>query len=91
MRLAVVLGAADIGMFRAGQGQLDGRELGLVKPVMENGLDALVRGRTNGQSTNAGGFATERTHPFGEADDADTGTEALLGMGTPVHDLLDHP
>jgi hypothetical protein len=66
----VILGSSDIGMVERSGRRWDGRERGAVQAVFEDGFDALIGARTDGEGTAAGGFEPFRTIAFAQPHDA---------------------
>jgi len=61
----------------------------LIEMVFQDGFNALERIGLDGQSACRGGLKTLRGVPAGQAHDPETGSKALLGMGSILHDVSD--
>ena len=61
----------------------------LIQIVLEDGLDTAVAGTADAQCPSAGSFQSCIAKVFGQPQDAQTASKALLGMGTRVEDRLD--
>ena len=61
----------------------------LIEMVFQDGFNALERIGLDGQSACRGGLKTLRGVPAGQAHDPETGSKALLWMGSILHDVSD--
>jgi hypothetical protein len=76
-----ILRATDIAMGDHGGGSGWTRQRLLVEIVFEHRFDTLVRTRTDADGAAAGSFEAVIAVTFAKPHDAQTGAEALLGMG----------
>src|SRR4029077_18833286 len=84
----VVAGAANVAVLdRCLAGCLP-RE-SLVETVLEDRCDRAVGGHADVVAAPAGGLDARGAVAFDEAQDAEAGAEALLGVGLSLHDRLD--
>ena len=56
----------------------------LIQIMLEDGLDTAVAGTADGQCPAAGSFQSCIAKVFGQPQDAQTASKALLGMGATV-------
>jgi hypothetical protein len=61
----------------------------LIETVFQDGFNALERIGLDAQSTCAGGLKTLRGVSASQAHDSETGSKALLGMGSILQDMSD--
>src|SRR5260370_31840050 len=87
-RSVVIVLAADVAVLDGiGFGSPLGNE-GLVETVLQDRSDGPVARRTDADPTTACGFEASRTVGAYEREDAETGSEALLGVRLGAHDRL---
>src|SRR5277367_1500261 len=84
----IVVRPPNIGVLDRRYGYLDRDIRLLVDVVFEQGFDALVVDCVNGECFAAGGFCALVAVTIAKADEAQTGAEALLGMGAAGKDAL---
>src|ERR1700749_497216 len=84
----VVARPADVGVKDRGRLRgAPGRRLP-IEPVVEGGFDGPGGSGADLDGALGGGFETRRAEGPGEADDAQTGAVALLGMGPALENVL---
>ena len=84
----VVVGPAHVVVGGVGTGwRLSGQRLA-VEPVLQDRLDDPVGEGADGEGTGQAASSRASAVPLAEADDAESGAEALLGMGPGRHDLV---
>jgi len=80
----------DVAMLCGGLGIWRVKEQGLlIERVFQDGFNALERIGLDGQSACTGGLKTLRGVSAGQAHDSETGSKALLGMGSILQDMSD--